>query len=117
MLGVETQAAMLEVTLAVIPVCSQNKKNRPSYHYDGKAYHFEGADGECVYARVDEAEKRGNVIIMRGETYYPDHEDIEGNTFIARARPYKFNGKSTWAITLLDTGFHPVTSNSAKTLL
>ena len=67
-------------------------------HYDGRVYHFEGADGESIQARVYEAEKRGNIIVMRGETYYPDHEDIEGNTFIARARPYKFNGKSTWAI-------------------
>ena len=73
-------------------------------HYDGKVYHFEGADGECVYARVNEAEKRGNIIIMRGETYYPDHEDIEGSRFVASARPYKYNGKNTWAIISLKAG-------------
>ena len=39
---------------------------------------------------------------MSGETYYPDHEDIEGNTFIAIAEPYKYNGKNTWAILSLE---------------
>lgn len=72
-------------------------------HYDGKKYyHFEGADGESAfYARVYEAEKRGNVIIMRGETYEPEHGS-EGSTFTARAKPYKYNGKDTWAILSLE---------------
>ena len=69
-------------------------------HYDGKVYHFEGASGERILARVYEAEKRGNVIIMRGETYDPEHP-IEGSTFTARAKPYKYNGKNTWAIVSL----------------
>ena len=72
-------------------------------HYDGKKYyHFEGADGEHrFYARVYEAEKRGNIIIMRGETYEPEHGS-EGSTFTARAKPYKYNGKNTWAILSLE---------------
>ena len=62
-------------------------------HYDGRVYHFEGVDGESLfYARVYEAEKRGNVIIMRGETYEPEHGS-EGSTFTATAKPYKYNGK------------------------
>ncbi len=68
-------------------------------HYDGKKYyHFEGADGECVLAKVYDVEKNGKIIIMRGETYYPDHEDLEGKSFIATAKPYKYNGKNTWSI-------------------
>lgn len=66
-------------------------------HYDGRVYHFEGASGECTLARVYEAEKRGNVIIMRGETYDPEH-GIEGSTFTATAKSYKYGGKNTWAI-------------------
>lgn len=70
-------------------------------HYDGRVYHFEGADGESAfYARVYEAEKQGNIIIMRGETYEPEHGS-EGSTFTARAKPYKYNGKNTWAIVSL----------------
>ena len=72
-------------------------------HYDGKKYyHFEGADGEAAfYAKVYEAEKRGNVIIMRGETYEPEHGS-EGSTFTARAKPYKYGGKNTWSILSLE---------------
>ena len=72
-------------------------------HYDGKQYyHFDGADGECTYARVYEAEKRGNIIIMRGETYDPEHDYVEGSKFTARAKPYKYGGKNTWAILSLE---------------
>ena len=72
-------------------------------HYDGKRYyHFEGADGEAVfYAKVYEAEKRGNVIIMRGETYEPEHGS-ESSTFTAIAEPYKYGDKNTWAILSLE---------------
>ena len=72
-------------------------------HYDGRHYyHFEGADGEArFYARVDEVEKRGSIIIMRGETYEPEH-GLEGSTFTARAKPYKYDGKNTWAILSLE---------------
>lgn len=72
-------------------------------HYDGKKYyHFEGASGEGVQAKVYEVEKRDGVVIMSGKTYYPDHEDIEGNAFTAIAEPYKYNGKNTWAILSLE---------------
>lgn len=82
--------------------CEINHQNTSdSYgHYDGRVYHFEGASGECTLARVYEAEKRGNIIIMRGETYDPEHP-VKGSTFTARAKPYKYNGKNTWAIVSL----------------
>lgn len=72
-------------------------------HYDGRQYyHFEGADGEArFYARVDEAERRDGIIIMRGETYEPEHGS-EGSTFTARAKPYTYGGKNTWAIISLE---------------
>ena len=81
-----------------IEINHSNVEDERFRHYDGRVYHFEGADGESVQARVYEAEKRGNVIIMRGETYDPDHDDLEGSPFTARARPYRYNGKDTWAI-------------------
>ena len=81
-----------------------NVEDENDLHYDGRVYHFDGADGECTLARVLEYEKRGNVVIMRGETYYPDHEDLKGSPFTAKAKPYKFNGKNTWAILSLEVG-------------
>lgn len=80
------------------------------FHFDGKLYHFEGADGEAVYhARVDEAEKNaGGQIVMRGEIYNADDEkDILG-TFEAVAKPHKFGGKDTWAIISMETEFADV---------
>ena len=72
-------------------------------HYDGKRYyHFDGADGEAVQARVTQVSRRGDKIIMRGETYWPDNDEIEGRPFTATAKPYKYNGKNTWAILTLE---------------
>ena len=73
-------------------------------HYDGKKYyHFEGATGEAVQARVYNAEKEDGFIIMTGKTYWPDNDEIEGRTFTAIAEPYKYNGKNTWVIVSLET--------------
>jgi hypothetical protein len=79
----------------------------PPYHYDGKLYHFDGADGEAVYyARVKEASKNDSgQIIMTGELYNADDEsDIRG-IFEAAAKPYKYGGKNTWAIISLKTEY------------
>ena len=71
----------------------------PPYHFDGKLYHFDGADGEAVYyAEVKKAEKRGNVVVMTGDIYNVEDKDDRPYTFEATAKPYKWNGKDTWAI-------------------
>ncbi|NLB83846.1 MAG: hypothetical protein GX791_06335 [Synergistaceae bacterium] len=77
----------------------------PPYFFDGKLYHFEGADGEAVYyARVYEAEKNAEGhIIMRGEIYNADDEKDILATFEALAKPHKFAGKDTWAIISMET--------------
>lgn len=75
-----------------------------SGHYDGKRYyHFEGATGEAVQARVTNVRRNGGVITMRGKTYNPDNEEIEGRAFTATAVPYRYNGKDTWSILTLET--------------
>jgi hypothetical protein len=70
------------------------------YHYDGKLYHFEGADGEAVYyARVDKAVRNSSgQIVMTGELYNADDKDDKLGKFEAAAKPYKYGGKDTWAI-------------------
>ena len=80
----------------------------PPYHYDGKRYHFEGADGEAVYyARVDKAiaEASGN-IRMTGEIYNTDDESDKPARFEAVAKPHTFGGKNTWAIISLKTTYY-----------
>jgi len=70
------------------------------YYFDGKQYHFEGADGEAVYyAAVKNAEFSGDGLVhMSGLVYNAeDKEDVLG-TFKAMARPHTWNGKKTWAL-------------------
>jgi hypothetical protein len=75
----------------------------PSY-FDGKLYHFEGADGEATYyADVKEVFKDGNVLRMTGELYNIDDKKDRPAAFEATAKPYKFGGKDTWAILSLTT--------------
>ena len=83
---------------------SVDNSNHP-YHFDGKSYHFEGADGDpCQHAHVQHAEILGNGNIrMTGIVYNPDiPEDILGE-FTATARPHTWKGKETWYIVNLKT--------------
>ncbi len=84
--------------------CPTVENTDPPYHFDGKLYHFEGADGEAVhYARVNKAQTLSNgQIRMNGVIYNPDTEEILGN-FTALARPHTWNGKATWAIINMKT--------------
>ena len=75
------------------------------FYYDGRLYHFEGADGEAVYyARVDNAVKNSSgQVIMTGELYKANDKNNKFGKFEAVAKPYKYNGKDTWAIISLQT--------------
>lgn len=80
----------------------------PPYFYDGRFYHFEGADGEAVYyARVEEAFKDPDGrIVMKGEIFNADDEEDVLGTFEALAKPHKFGGKDTWAILSIATEYN-----------
>lgn len=76
----------------------------PPYHFDGKLYHFEGADGEAVYyAKVKKATQKGDVVYMTGDIYNTEDEDDRPYNFEATAKPYRWNGKDTWAIISMRT--------------
>jgi hypothetical protein len=77
----------------------------PPYFYDGKLYHFYGADGEAVYhARVREVFKLPDgTLAMKGELYNADDKDDATYPFEAVAKPYQFGGKDTWSIVSLHT--------------
>lgn len=80
-------------------------KGNPAYHYDGRLYHFEGADGEAAWhAKVTRASKAPDgLVTMSGTIYNADNPDDVAGTFTATARPHKWNGKDTWAIVSLKT--------------
>ena len=79
-------------------------KSDPPYYFDGKLYHFEGADGEAVYlAEVKKATQEGDVVRMSGDIYNAEDKKDRPSTFEATAKPYKWNGKDTWAILSLKT--------------
>ena len=78
----------------------------PPYFFDGRLYHFEGADGEAVYyAEVKTASREGGVIRMSGELYNAEDRKDRPATFQAVAKPYKWNGKDTWAILSIRSEF------------
>lgn len=69
-------------------------------HYDGRTYHFEGADGESnAYVRVLEARKVSkDVIRVSGELYNPDNPSENIGTFSAEITPAEWKGKGTWQV-------------------
>ena len=75
-------------------------ESEPNYRYDGRSYHFEGADGGVVYhARVFEASRNvSGQIIMTGVLYSAEDENDILGKFEALAKPYRFNRRNTWAI-------------------
>ncbi len=81
----------------------ESNSSTDNFHFDGKIYHFEGADGEAVYyARVDEATQGADGLIeMKGVVYNADDkDDILGNfTAFAKAN----SGKNPYAIVSLKT--------------
>lgn len=67
-------------------------------HYDGKAYHFEGADGEITpHARVLDARTISEgVIRLRGELFNPEEPSETMGTFTAEITPTTWKGKPSW---------------------
>ncbi|MBQ9405352.1 MAG: hypothetical protein IJU37_01270 [Desulfovibrio sp.] len=85
----------------------KHKSVRSDYitaHYDGKSYHFEGADGEVnPYVRVREARTASaGVIQVRGELYNPEAPSENMGTFSAEITPATWRGKATWNLLNLD---------------
>lgn len=84
---------------------SSTEDSGMQFHFDGKLYHFEGADGETVwYAAVKKAEKiRGGLVRMQGDIYNAEDRNDVAGTFAAVARPHEWKGKKTWALLKLKT--------------
>ena len=73
----------------------------PEIDYDGKLYHFDKknfANDTIYYADVQEVSKSKNFVTMEGELYELDNPKHRPATFVAKAKPYKWNNKDTWAI-------------------
>ena len=73
----------------------------PEIDYDGKFYHFDKNSWNSdtiYYADVQEVDKGKNFITMQGELYELDNPKHRPAVFVAKAKPYKWNNKDTWAI-------------------
>lgn len=74
-------------------------------HFDGRLYHFEGADGEAAYwAQVENVTQLpGGTLRMTGYLYNAENEDDRPAVFEAEARPVTSGSKRTWTIVSLKT--------------
>jgi hypothetical protein len=73
----------------------------PPIHYDGKLYHFEGADGDVTYyARVSEVleSDKPNELLVRGLLYDVENPDEPGGPYEVMVKPYKYGGANTWSL-------------------
>ena len=73
----------------------------PEVDYDGKLYHFDKNNwynDTIYYCEVQNVERGNNFIVMEGELYELDNPKNRPATFVAKAKPYKWNNKDTWAI-------------------
>ena len=80
----------------------------PEAEYDGKLYHFNKRnwDNDTVYyADVQEVERSRRAITMSGELYELGNKKNRPATFVAKAKPYTWNGKDTWAILSLSVSW------------
>ena len=74
-------------------------------HFDGKKYHFEGADGERFpLAQVENVfQKTDGTLRMTGYLYDAEDPSDRPATFEAIAKQYLFKDKKTWAILSMHT--------------
>lgn len=76
----------------------------PEVDYDGKLYHFDKRDWDndtIYYADVQYVDRGKNFITMEGELYELDNPKHRPATFVAKAKPYRWNNKDTWSILAL----------------
>ena len=85
--------------------CIHGGNSEDYAHFDGKLYHFSGADGEATYyCKVEEAQKQPDgSAVMTGYIYNAEEESDSPAVFKATARPHTWNGKDTWALLSLKT--------------
>ena len=77
----------------------------PEVYYDGKNYHFNAANYRnepIYYAEVQDVKRGKKVITMTGELYNIKDKSDRPGRFTAKAKPYKWDKKDTWAILSLE---------------
>ena len=76
----------------------------PEIDYDGKLYHFDKSNwinDTVYYCEVQHVTRDENFITMEGELYDVNNPKDRPATFVAKAKPYKWNNKDTWSILAL----------------
>ncbi|MBR0167963.1 MAG: hypothetical protein IJQ08_04775 [Synergistaceae bacterium] len=78
----------------------------PEAGYDGDNYHFNARDWHedtVYYAEVQNVRQGRGFVQMDGELYNIKRKSDRPAYFVAKAKPYRYNGKNTWAILSLTT--------------
>ena len=73
----------------------------PEAEFDGKLYHFNKRnwDNDTIYyCDVQDVTKGKGFVQMEGELYELDNPKNRPAYFVAKAKPYTYNKKNTWAI-------------------
>ena len=73
----------------------------PQAEFDGKLYHFdkdEFTNDTIYYCEVQNVTKDKKFVTMEGELYELGNKKNRPGFFVAKAKPYKYNKKDTWAI-------------------
>lgn len=76
----------------------------PEGFYDGKLYHFELTLGDIstyYHARVKDVFELDGLIKMTGEIYIPGFDEFKPAAFEATVKPWKYDGRDTWALVTL----------------
>ncbi len=69
--------------------------------FDGRSYHFDAQEwkpDDVYYAEVQDVNRGRGFVQMEGELYNIKKKSDRPAWFTAKAKPYRYNGKNTWAI-------------------
>lgn len=90
------------VTESIMKYFAINFTDHSGEGYDGKVYHFDGADGDLpIMTHVKKVYRHiPGQFRMTGDIYVIDHDGVTEiiGSFEAYAKPYKYAGKDTWSI-------------------
>lgn len=77
------------------------RDNELEAEYDGENYHFDARQWRpdtVYYAEVQNVTRGRGFIQMEGELYNIRNKSDRPAYFVAKAKPYRYDGKNTWSI-------------------
>jgi len=84
-----------------LDVKNETVTGSPEAIFDGRSYHFDAQEwkpDDVYYAEVQDVNRGRGFVQMEGELYNIKKKSDRPAWFTAKAKPYRYNGKNTWAI-------------------